>query len=456
MLPSDWGEPHPGPRRFLLPQQRHEVQSRYASVGSSAQLDAVFDGAVEAGADAVFIDSPYIDLDFRSDLAHFYGRAFRPPPDTAERLLFSRGTDQIIGAVVVRPLPQRVGRTVMTPPPSVAAYVSCTAPHVAHAFGHGWKVDGFPFTSQDGEYGVCAHAAMWSVARYHHLRFGTDRYSTAGIIEAAGLRERPDRTARSDGLYALDILRGFRGIGLPALMYQVGGIPSPETLDTVMCRYLNSGIPVGVLTNNHMMVAVGYGERADGSIFYIVSDDNQHAYTRVDQVPSGGANGSWELLVVPMPGRIHVSGEAAEARAEQAFEDRVRATTGPSHLFADWKRLRVRTFATPSASYVARLASRGVPSEIREHHVYAPKSGWLWVSEFQDMSRDTDQRVIGEIVIDATSLQLDPSPIFGNVDGWTYIWESNNEEPLIHQAVLSGVGYASALGDRSEPPSVSS
>jgi hypothetical protein len=459
VLPPNWGEGQPGPRRFNLVNEGLALRERYRPLGSSAQLDEVFDVALRSGAEWVFLDRPYVDLDYRSDLAHFYGRAFRPPPETTERLIFATD-DEVIGMSVIRPLPQQVGRTLIPPPAEEAPYVTCIARMPVHAFGFEWTARGYPFTSQDGEYGVCAHAAIWSIARYHHLRFGTERHTTSSIIEAAGLRERPDKTARSDGMYGFDIVRAFRGIGLPALQYDVDSIPSTsrgtETPDSVICRYLNSSLPVAVLTSDHMVVIVGYGEESNGNIFYVVSDDNLGAYQRMSLV-SGTGPDAWKLLLVPQPGRMHVNGEAAEARAEEAFEDRVRASTGPGHLLSRWLTddLRVRTYATPSPAYVGALSDRGVPDPIRNHHVYAPKGNWLWVTEFQDLATPEEQRVIGEIAIDATSLQYDPTPLFGNIDGWAYIWPRDDEEPAIAEVCPGGASYRSALGDRSMHPAPS-
>jgi hypothetical protein len=202
-----------------------------------------------------------------------------------------------------------------------------------------------------------------------------------------------------------------------------------------------------------MKVLVGYGERSNGSVFYIVSDDNYSAYRREEVVSGTGLN-AWTMLVIPQPGRTHVNGEAGEARAEQAFEDRVRASIGPKNLLPRWesKELQVRTYVVLSSAYVNGMKRRGVPDAIVNHHIYAPKGIWLWVSEFQDMTKPPETGVIGEIAIDATSLQLDPSPVLGNVDGWAYIWDSGDEEPSVVNAVLGGAKYRSALPDRTEQP----
>lgn len=454
MLPSNWGRSHSGPRRLPFAKAGAALRERYRPLGHSRQLDRIFANALDAGAAAVFIDSPYVDLDYRSDLSHFYGRAFRPPPPATERLIFTT-EEEVLGAAVIRPLPQQVGRTLLPPPARERRYVTCIAEMPIHAFGFQWSASGYPFTSQDGEYGVCAHAAIWSIARYHHLRFGTDRYTTSGIIEAAGLRERPDKTARSDGLYAHDVVRAFRGIGLPALQYDVASIPQTsegtETAHSVIQRYLNSAIPVAVITSEHMMVIIGYGRDSSGDFFYIVSDDNHGAYERTSLVTGTGSD-AWRMLVIPQPGRMHVNGEAAEARAQQAFEDRLRADEGPSQLFARWMKeeLPTRTYATPSATYLESMVDRGLPQALRQHHIYAPKGNWIWVTEFHDPSVGKGS-VLGEIAVDATSLQLDPSPIFGNIDGWGYVWHADREEPSLI-SLAPGARFESALADPSEVP----
>jgi hypothetical protein len=174
------------------------------------------------------------------------------------------------------------------------------------------------------------------------------------------------------------------------------------------------------------------------------------------KIITGTTPEAWKLLIVPQPGRMHVNGEAAEARAEEVFEDRVRANTGPGYLLAEWlatpRDLRVRTYATPSTRYVSELAARGVPDPIRHHHIYAPKGNWLWIAEVQDLSGGEAERVVGEIAVDATSLQLDPSPVFANIDGWAYLWHPGDEEPSVIELVTGGARYRSALGDRSEQP----
>jgi hypothetical protein len=75
VLPKSWGQPEAGPRRFDLVNDGQKVRERYRALGRSRQLNEVFRIARKAGAEHVYLDSPYVDFDYRSDLSHFYGRA---------------------------------------------------------------------------------------------------------------------------------------------------------------------------------------------------------------------------------------------------------------------------------------------------------------------------------------------------------------------------------------------
>jgi hypothetical protein len=52
-----------------------------------------------------------------------------------------------LGISVMRPLPQQVGRTVLPPPLETAPYITCIAEMPINAFGYGWTVSGYPFSS---------------------------------------------------------------------------------------------------------------------------------------------------------------------------------------------------------------------------------------------------------------------------------------------------------------------
>jgi hypothetical protein len=449
VLPDDWGRTLARPRAYKLPDAVNELYDRYEHGGPSRQLREVVATVLRRGATAAFIEAPYVDFDYRAEYSNLYARNFVPPPDRCERLLFFAG-DRFLGFSVMRPTHKTVGRTAIAAPPDLERFVCCEATHRVRPYGQAFSVDAFPFVSQDGQYGRCAHAAIWAVARYHHLVHRTPKHSIAAVVEAAGTRESVDRTTASDGLYLHEVAAALRGLGLPAKAYDPARPPSPaETLETVVCRYLNSGFPVMVNTPGHLTVLVGYGHDGD-DVFFLRSDDNCGTYERVDHPNSEHDRlGTWAMMLVPFPARIHVPGEAAEIAAGRDF---LRLTgvdeeTLPWHEAHLESRLKLRTYAKDAAEYKMALARRQPVPEVVLHHRTTPASAWVWVTEFQIRDADAGQRVIGEVVIDATSHPARPRLLMANLPGRCFALLP--EEGTPRRTVVPDLGpYASALPDR--------
>ena len=67
------------------------------------------------------------------------------------------------------------------------------------------EIDCFPFMGQDAQYGICAHAAIWLVAHYHHLVnrtrrvFVVWRHSVFPLSNWVRVTELQDRAAAENG-----------------------------------------------------------------------------------------------------------------------------------------------------------------------------------------------------------------------------------------------------------------
>ena len=449
MLPEDWGRTLARPRAYKLPEARDELIARYEHGGTSEQLREMVGMAERSSATAAFVEAPYVDFDYRSEYAHLYARSFEPPPERCERLLFFAGRE-FLGFSVMRPTHKTVGRTALAPPPELAPFVCCRAKHRVRPYGEELDVRAFPFMSQDGQYGRCAHAAIWAIARYHHLLHHTPKQSIASIIDAAGTREHVDRTMSSEGLYLHEVAAALRGLGLPAKPYDPRRLPANESIETVICRYLNSGFPVAVNTPSHLTVLVGYGHDGD-NVFFVRSDDNFSPYERVDNpnTEKGDRLGEWDMLLVPFPARIHVPGEAAEIAAGRAFleltgVDEATVELQERHLKGE---LRLRTYAVEGADYKIALPARQGVGEVVAHHRATPSPAWVWVTEFQERTKPLGERVIGEVVIDATSHPARPRFVMANIPGRCFALLPG-ERIRRRTSVPDGGLYPTALEDR--------
>jgi len=340
----------------------------------------------------------------------------------------------------------------MNVPSELKPYVSCTAEQDILAYGRRFHVDGYPFMSQDGEYGRCAHAAIWSIARFQHAAHGTGRHSIAAIVAATGTGQLPDRTAMSGGLTVAEVRQALRGLGLPVLTYT----PRRKLRDTsfaeVMCRYLDSGFPIAINTPNHLTVLVGYGREANGKIRWIRCDDNRGPYEIVPNFnPSKEPDpdlGEWRSALIALPGRIHVPAENAHAAAELTFEKLLGAAEGPKHLRERWEKgkIKVRTYAVRPAELKEEFfKNSGRPEEIASFYLSVPCPVWSWLCEFSD--DDEDDQVLGTIMIDATSSKQGPEAVIADIDGWCVYFDPDRGQKG-GQRIPGPVRYPSRLPGR--------
>jgi hypothetical protein len=459
-LPDGWAS-RSSSALLPWPAGRQELEVRYGKLRDGlqhassrcTQLSCVFDLATELGAQLVLREAPYVDYDYRSEYSQHFSRRFRPPPDSSERLVFMDAEQRAVGYCVLRPTPQPVGRTVMNVPEKLEPFVTCKAKQDILAYGHRYKVDGFPFMSQDGEYGRCAHAAVWSIARFQHALHKIGRHSIAAIVAAAATNQLPDRTVMSGGLTVAEVRQALRHLGLPVLTYLPERPLPGTTFVEVMCRYLDSGFPVAINTPNHLTVLVGYGREADGTIRWIRCDDNRGPYEVVPKYDPAKDEDPrlkrWRMALVALPGRIHVPAESAQIAAERTFERELGAADGPKHLRERWeaRKIRIRTYAVKPADLKEKLLED--KSQVRglaDFYRSIPTPIWAWISEFSDAD-DEEGTVLGKVMIDATSSKQGPEAVAADIDGWCVYFDPT-EGPIARQRETAPVRYPSRLRDR--------
>jgi hypothetical protein len=459
-LPDGWAS-RSDAGLFPWPTGREELEARYGKLrdglrhasSKCTQLCCVFDLATELGAEWVLREAPYVDYDYRSEYSQHFSRRFRPPPDSSERLIFLNPELRAVGYCVLRPTPQPVGRTVMNVPGKLEPFVSCRAAQDILAYGRRYEVDGFPFMSQDGEYGRCAHAAVWSIARFQHALHKTGRHSIAAIVAATGTNQLPDRTVMSGGLTVAEVRQALRRLGLPVLTYLPDRPLEETTFEEVMCRYLDSGFPVAINTPNHLTVLVGYGREADGTIRWIRCDDNSGPYEVVsayDPVKKMDPRlGSWQMALIALPGRIHVPAESAQIAAKRTFERELGNTDGPKHLRERWDagKIRIRTYAVKPADLKEKLLKdKEQIKELADFYRSIPTPIWAWISEFSDADEE-EGTVLGKVMIDATSSKQAPEAVAADIDGWCVYFDPA-KGPIVRQREAGPVRYPSRLRNR--------
>ncbi len=433
MLPEDWSD-DPGPELFDLPDDLSRLfDCFHHRLAGGTPFEVMMRIAVGCGANKVMLERGYIDVDYRSEFVNFYAQTFRALPDRCQRLHFiDADAERYFGFSVMRPIIGRpISRTVLAPPPGLAPHVSCLTRTRASPYGYVFAVRGFPFISQDYQYGRCAHAAIWMVALYFHLAFRKPRYYISDIVDAARESAYVFRHTPSSGLTHLQISAALDALGMSPINYILDDLPVGETAETIACRYLNSRLPVILLGDSHARVLIGYGSDTDGKLFFICNDDARGPYRAIGDaqmpyVDKDVGTPNWERLVVPTPGRIYLSAESAEREGWLALEQEMRKHPHLKQLVkrCEHGEFRLRTYATEIGEYKHKLRSRGLSSDLCSWHARIGSSHWVWVVELQEKEATAKgiDCVVGEVVIDATSDDIKPNFLVANLPGKMMRW----------------------------------
>jgi hypothetical protein len=448
---SDWSPSQPadiidmadqGSLQFLL--------DRYG--GSKPDvLKTILAQVFTAGARMTVIEYRYLDPHYRDEHSNFYSKTFRRYPSVAHRLHFFTDPPpealasehepvtfsglNYLGFVVIRPVPAApVGRVALRPPADLEPVLEgCMVTERANLFGDELLVRCVPFMAQDGQLGVCAHATLWMVSQQHHLRTGSPTYLPSYIADAAPDEIGFGRPIPSVGLTIFQLSAAATRLNLPAFAYALDALPPSESLFRIVCRYLNSGLPVIVAGCGHAWVLVGYRTAMSPGgadrIEFIRHDDEVGPYQVVPN-PNLDDYAPWEYIVVPLPPHVFVLGEHAEAIGEEYIKDYLRrstdgqAATVLNDLDTPESGWTFRTTLIASNEFKAGLGSRGVPPILAALYRRSQLSRLVWVVELtqRDERRAGRPSVVAEAVIDSTDHLRDLRPLLWRIPGRFYSW----------------------------------
>lgn len=453
-LPGDWSDVARGPARFVLPSPGwRELSLRYHGMRPAPPLKEIFFVTVgRENPTHALLESGYVDEDFRDEFISFYAKTYRDLPRRCERLHFfddrEGHREDYLGYMVIRPIIGRpVCRTMLRPPARLARHVSCVARYSTTPWGYRKHVDSFPFMSQDAQFGSCAHAAIWMIALYFHLRFKRPRYHLSDLVRSASEHHDFHPSVPSGGLTPRQVSAVLHDLDMTPVIYAFDQLKDlPESPEAIACRYLNSGLPVMLLTENgerrHAQVLIGYG-RDDEGLFFVFHDDQRGPYLETRQLSE---DADWQALVIPLPGKIYLSGEVAVSWARHTILEMAAEHGHLSGLATGLENgeLRLQPYVSEVADYKQGLRRREAHHDVVVWHTGISTSHWLWVIELQD--REAARRgavcVLGEIVFDATSDDQWVNALFGNLPGLTMHWPSLGDHIVM---ATSGQGTAPYL-----------
>lgn len=412
------------------------LRERYAD-GLDAPLERIIEIAIDHGVETVLVEFRYIDADWRSEHANFYGSTFRRYPSICHRLHFftsvvsadfdglAEHAEAYRGYSVMRPLPgSPVGRTMITPPAELSGAATVKATETVNLFGFNLAVTAMPFISQDAQYLRCAHASIWMILRHATLHHGLPKRLPGEIREAGVGGYVVGRQLPSAGLSVAQMLDALDRLGLPAGLLEpqpnAGPAVRPEpgslSLYGVLCRYVNSDLPPIVVSYKHAWVVVAWRRTASAGHTELTlwrHDDARGPYIRVDDPwnEPDPAHDPWRLILTPLMPKMNIDAERAEATGAAWMElminswgtmpdgSRSRAAEALANGDLAW-----RTFAVPSNGFKSRLAIRGLDASLVSLYRTTQMPRYIWVIEAVDRGARSASKpdVLGEIILDST------------------------------------------------------
>jgi hypothetical protein len=385
---------------------------------------------------SVIIEKRYTDKDYRDTFSNFYSKKLARYPSTTYRMHFFRAQireddlfsldahkDDYIGYIIVRPTQvSSIGRTVLDPSKiSNLQGVICRTDYKVHLFGTEFKVNGFPFISQDTDVTICAHAATWMDFRYFSERYPIYReIYPYQISQLCGDLSR-GRLVPSKGLTAFQITEIFSKYGFYPEVYFRGNYPN---FDKLLYYYIESGLPVVACLHSkqHALTVIGHvsdytidakSNSEEYLIGYVVNDDNHLPYQIIwrDGLPKSAYSSEYSIsqidgFVVPLYEKMYLSAEHIETFSDALIDHPSFGVDANSKAVAK-KDLIKRIYLTTSNAFKAFRRERGMPFDLQTYLIQIPMPKFIWVCELSTPALYHKKEVIGEIIFDATANHLD-------------------------------------------------
>lgn len=402
-----------------------------------------------------------------------------------------------LGYVVVRPLTSEpIGRTVLSiPAPTNCSFPSIVrATHETHLLGVDLAVEGAPFMQQDARVGACAHASIWMAARHLHVKHREGWFSTVDIASHAS---KPTDTilasslpAGSGGLSLNNMIRAVRAMGREPVVYLANEAPKkddpyfkwskPLRPEEIISRYVDSGIPVIIAISGldgregagHAATVFGdeqqvlneyhtFGSNLTSAIFcraFYVNDDQRGCYLKMsvkdDEILGGNGYpyAPYSVLshvygiLVPLPGKVYIKAEIAEAIAWSTLDAFVKNEYGlkekcdfeTRYLTALCKarkhnRVIARTYLTYGWKYKKRIKNSSLCSKTKELVLLQQLPRFVWITEFGlfdhlNVSESARKRIVAHAVIDATTGQSgDSGVLIFHAPSFIFTWTHDRD-----------------------------
>ncbi|MBX9779605.1 MAG: hypothetical protein K2X26_04630 [Chitinophagaceae bacterium] len=396
----------------------------------------------------VGIETSYIDKLYRDTYYYYYSSKLKHYSRETIRLTFFSSEISIpqfytnegqkalqegfLGFAVLRPTPQNIfGRNVLNPKifERNESYHICTACFEICVYGTKIIVHGFPHSSQDAEFMVCAETTLWSLLEYFSTRYAEYHPVLPKTIHQILSVTSMQRQVPSSGLTALQISYALKELGFGVKNY-INILDLTPDFKTIIKIYIESGIPVVVAIKNEKGIAhvfnisgrTGYQNKGFGYTVletlsneinllnyyespasYLAMDDNLTPYSTIslDNPACNYESENWEdckivAAIIPLHRRIYKDAQKAQTSAIQHLKWLAQNNNLPGDLV-------LRLLLSSSRSFKNSIAQNpDLPPDIKTLILSVDMPKFVWIAELGTPESYSVGKATGMILMDAT------------------------------------------------------
>ena len=371
---------------------------------------------------------------------------------------------KFIGSIVIQPIPGRsVGRTLLNPKYILKlkpGYIRLGDYNIT-VYGKRLHVRAFPFSMQDGETTSCAEITILNLLDYFSQTYSEYRYLLPSSISLIAEQNSYERRIPTTGLSYEIISKIFCEAGFYPRLYATNKMEKAK-FKRILHYYIESGIPValGLKVNEdakHSVIGIGYTtpnrelidrqafcafdvqsfdaiwicDTADTVNSYCIMDDNTAPYTIYECEEKNDKSNhkadalyleqfEVEYLMVPLYKRMYLEASdayeicmnilASKDLGINTFAQNNIAFTSLKNRYFDVENigskdnpLVIRLFMASSRSFRKHRDLQIVNDEVRYIYNYTTFPKFIWVCEIATRQMYMSGKILGEIIIDATS-----------------------------------------------------
>jgi hypothetical protein len=433
----------------------------------------------------IFAETNYIDKVYRDSYYHYYASKKNSYNRFCIRLSFYLGKISkedfqnnpeklkriYCGYIILRPTePSIIGRSVISPDcVKDKKFLSCASTFSSTINGVKLSVEGFPYSSQDGETISCAETTLWAIMEFFsHKKVEYNPILPSKIIATLG-RISFERQLPTDGLDVNQMSLVLREAGFGSKIYSRENYS--KDFYQLISLYISSGIPIICAIDDHhvdgdighAVLCIGHNKRTSGQIEsiqplffdnedieksvagknikiydwseaeidFIFIDDNFPAYqARPLPQPALGYEPAWKdckinHMIVPLHPKIYL-----EAYMARGFVFKF-LTMGPAPLNNNTQ-LLIRFFLTTSRAFKESITlNTSLNPDLKDIILEYVMPQHVWIAELSDKTliQQNDPKANGIIILDATepNLEFNKPMILAAYQGKVIVYDNSRK-----------------------------